>query len=93
MVQAEGLEAVFECLYQAELPVTYDWFINGGIHHLDTPDVSSLLPLTPDATATLRIAAIPGHNNTVVQCEVDIRNGTERRLELSSIATLTVYGV
>ena len=73
MVQAEGLEAVFECQYQTESPVTYDWFINGRLHQLNTPDVSSMLPLTPNDIATLRIAAIPRHDNTVVQCEALVR--------------------
>ena len=93
MVQAEGLEVVFECRYQTELPLTYDWLINGGFHQVDTQDVSSFNPPTLGAPATLRIAATPGHNNTVVQCEAIIRNGTHLRFELSSTATLTVYGV
>ena len=94
MVQAEGLEAVFECQYQTELPVTYDWYINGRLHLLDTPDVSSFSPSTLGAPATLRIAATPRHNNTVVQCEVLVRkmNGPIMNI-LSNNATVRVQGI
>ena len=93
MIRAEGLEGVFECQYETELSVTYVWFINRDVHELDTPDVSRTPP-THGVPARLRIAAIPGHNNTVVQCEANIRNGTDRiGNELSPAATLTVYGL
>ena len=95
MVQAEGLKAVFECQYQTELPVTYDWYIDGRLHQLDTPDVSALLPLTPNATATLRIAAMPERDNTGVQCEALVRrkmNGPILNIPSNS-ATVRVQGI
>ena len=91
MVQAEGLEAVFECLYRTESPVTYDWYIDERLHQSDASGVSSM---THNATATLRIAAIPEHNNTVVQCEALVRkmNGPILNM-LSNSATVRVQGI
>ena len=91
MVQAEGLKAVFECLYPG-VSVSYDWYINGQIHSVDPIFVVARDPLSPGAPALLMIVATPQYYNTVVQCEAHIRNGTGRRFELSSLANLVVQG-
>ncbi len=92
--RAEGLEAVFRCQYQAEgLSITYDWAINNFLVTTDTETVRDRRPSFPGEPATLIILATPQHNNSVVQCQPHIRNGTAIvRSEQSAIATLTVHG-
>ena len=52
VIQAEGLEAVFECLYPGAI---HDWFINGTIHSSNTEDiVATLLPSVNSPEAILR---------------------------------------
>ncbi len=91
--RAEGLEAVFRCQYQVEgLSVTYDWFINNVLVRADTETVRARRPSSPGDPATLTILATPQHNNSVVQCEAVIRNGTDRIFEISSAVSLVVRG-
>ncbi len=93
MERAEGLEAVFRCQYQAEgLTVTYDWFINNVIVRTDTETVRARPPSSPDEQQTLTIVATPQNNNSVVQCEATIRNGTDRIFDISSAVSLVVRG-
>ncbi len=94
MERAEGLEAVFRCLYPAKgLDVTYDWFINNSMVSTDTETVRYRPPSSPGEPATLIILAIPQHNNSVIHCEAKIRNGFDFvRSNVSITATLTVRG-
>ena len=91
--QAEGLEAVFECLYPGE--TAYDWSVNGTILSSLSPNIASdivSIPSVGGSRASLTILARPEYNNTVVQCEAIVRvNGTPD-LVLSDIAHLTVQG-
>ena len=88
-VQAEGLEAVFECLYPRA--VSHSWRINGEFPSDDQfpPDISCTLP-QGDSPARLIIPAIPQYNNTVVQCIALMLRGSNPQ---SENATLRVQGV
>ncbi len=91
--RAEGLEAVFSCQYQAEgLTVTYDWAINNSLVSTDTDTVRVRRPSSPGGPTTMTILATPQHNNSVVYCEADIRNGSDRTFEISLTASLVVHG-
>ena len=83
VVQAEGLEAVFECRYPGE-GVTHTLIVNGSAVDADIPSGGSL--------ASLTVPARPEYNNTVVQCVAFVVVGTVVELKLSDNATLTVYG-
>ena len=90
--QAEGLEAVFECLYPYP-GASHDWFINGTIHSINTEDIVATLPSVNSPEAKLRITARPEYNNTVVQCRVIVEKENNLFMAvLSNITTLTVYG-
>ena len=67
VTQAEGLEAIFECLYPGAL--SHSWGINGMYPADDAfpPDVTRTSP-SGDAPARLAIPATVQYNNTVVQC-------------------------
>ncbi|XP_064387485.1 uncharacterized protein LOC135335828 isoform X2 [Halichondria panicea] len=67
VIQAEGLKAVFECLYPGAL--SHSWEINGMYPADDAfpPDVTRTLP-SGDTPARLAIPATDQYNNTVVQC-------------------------
>ena len=65
MIQAEGLEAVFECLYPGA--TAYSWAINGTFLSVYPPDVVADSP-SGDSPASLTIPATPEYNNTVIQC-------------------------
>ncbi|XP_064388441.1 uncharacterized protein LOC135336525 [Halichondria panicea] len=67
VMQAEGLETIFECLYPGAL--SHSWGINGMYPADDAfpPDVTRTLP-SGDTPATLAIPATDQYNNTVVQC-------------------------
>ena len=82
---------MFECLYTSSsgAVVTYEWFINGVPHGQNNQYVMAQFP-SSDSPASLMIVAVPKYNNTVIECEAAIRNGTERIPELSSQATFTV---
>ena len=90
VIQAEGLEAMFECLYPG---ASHDWFINGTIHSRNTEDiVANILP-SGDSPASLRITARPEYNNITVQCRALVILGQDNvRFMRSNIATLMVYG-
>ena len=89
MVQAQGLNAEFSCLFPGAR--VYSWGINGEFPSDDQfpPDLTRLSP-SGDTPARLIIPATPQYNNTVVQCEV-FGSGLQGDL-LSKNATLKVYG-
>ena len=90
VIQAEGLDAVFECLYPG---ATHDWFINGTIHSTNTEDIVATLPSVNSPEAILRIRARPEYNNTVVQCRALVELGNDMFMAArSNNTTLTVYG-
>ena len=90
MVQAEGLVAVFDCLY----PNTskYAWEINGIFRQPADfpPGIVPVSPLLESQVASLTIPAISEYNNTVVQCEVVVGEGEGHRFKKSNRAMLTV---
>ena len=87
VVQAEGLEAVFECLYPGAIS---SWFVN-GVHQTDMSFPFDVLALA-GPPASLTIPARPEYNNTVVQCEAVVRVGGRPEFVISDNAKLTVYG-
>ena len=60
IIQAEGLEAVFECFYPGQ--AIYDWFINGSLVFTNSPFSNVRLG---EAANRLIILAIPGHCTTI----------------------------
>ncbi len=74
MVQAQGLNAVFECRYPGA--IFHTWGFNGEFPTDDSypPDVTVTLP-SGDIPATLTIPATAQYNNTVVQCRVIVEMG------------------
>ena len=90
MIQAEGLEAVFGCLYPGAF--TYSWTINGTSVSNYSSDIDSNPP-SGGSQASLNIPARPEYNNTVVQCRAVVVVGGRPELVLSDNATLTVYGM
>ena len=91
VVQAQGLNAVFECQYPGAQ--NHNWGFNGDFPTCDSYplDVTVTLP-SGDTPATLTIPATAQYNNTVVQCEALVRDGRVFILELSVNATLQVQG-
>ena len=90
VVQAEGLDAVFECLYPG---ASHDWFINGTIHLTNTEDIVVTRPTVDFPFASLRITARPEYNNITVQCRALIELGQYIFMFVwSNITTLMVYG-
>ena len=90
VVQAEGLEAVFECLYPG---ASHDWFINGTEHLINTEGIVATVPSVNSPVAKLRITARPEYNNAVVQCRALVEVEVDTFMVLrSNITTLTVYG-
>ena len=89
MIQAEGLEAVFECLYPGA--TAYGWAIDGTFLSVYPPDIDTDSP-SGDSPAFLTILAIPEYNNTVVQCRAIVLVRGSILVLLSDNATLTVYG-
>ena len=87
--QAEGLEAVFECLYPEA--ISYGWTINGTFLSVFPPNIVTDSP-SGDSPASLTIPARPKYNNTVVQCRAYVVMGGGIQVLLSDNATLTVYG-
>ena len=63
MIQAEGLEAVFECYYPGAL--YHLWRIDGEYIR---DDQYFTIPASGNSSAKLIIPAIPQYNNSVVQC-------------------------
>ena len=89
VIQAEGLNAVFECLYPAA--TAYSWAINGTFLSDFPSDIVTDSP-SWDSPASLTIPAIPEYNNTVIQCRAIAVVGGSNQVLLSDNATLTVYG-
>ncbi len=93
VVQAQGLNAVFECLYRGA--ITHTWGLNGEFPTDDSypPDVTVTPPSNSGVIpATLTIPATAQHNNTVVQCRVIVEiDGFVEKL-LSENSTFQVQG-
>ena len=89
VIQAEGLMAVFECLYPGA--TAYSWAINGTFLSVYPSDLVAVSP-SGGSPASLSIPAIPEYNNTVVQCRAIVVVGGGILVLLSDNATLTVYG-
>ena len=83
--QAEGLEAVFECLYPGA--ISYSWAINGTFLSVYPPDID-IDPPSGGSPASLTIPAKPEYNNTVIQCGATVPGG----FLPSGNVPLTVYG-
>ena len=84
MVQAEGLEAVFECGYPD--PVSFAWFVNRSFVSAVNPPQN--VTLVGGATS-ISILALPLYNNTVVRCRAtDEDDGVQY---LSNEVSLVVY--
>ena len=90
VVQAQGIDAVFECRYPGAQ--IYNWGLNGEFpaHNNLPPDVTVILP-SGDIPTKL-IIATGQYNNTGVQCEAVIRAGPVFIPKLSVNATLQVQG-
>ena len=91
VVQAQGIDAVFECRYPGAQ--SYNWGLNGDfpIHNNLPPNVTVILP-SGDIPTKL-IIATGQYNITVVQCEaLVVRAGRVFIPELSVNATLQVQG-
>ena len=68
MVQAEGLEAVFECLYPGVL-VSYSWLVNGvGLGSEEFPKEIMATGGSSGNPTQLTIPTSSQFNNSVVQC-------------------------
>ena len=90
VVQAEGLEAVFECLDPGA--VGHVWVING--EYLDVhqfPSDMTRIPASENTPSRLIIPATPQYNNTVVQCVPVSGQGSNMR-EPSENASLQIQG-
>ena len=89
MVQAEGLEAVFECRYQTSVPA-YGWVIDGSVLDLPAFGVVATNPSADSPIAKLTINATSQYyNDSVVQCRAF---DDERGNPLSKSATLKIQG-
>ena len=90
VIQAKGLQAVFECLHPGA--TAYGWAINETFLSVYPPDIDTGPP-SGGSPASLTISASPEYNNTVVQCEAVVRVGGGAKFVLSDNATLTVQGI
>ncbi len=94
VAKAEGLEAVFECQYppvEDGFILSYIWAIDNVVLAVDIPTTRFRPPASSDEPATLTILAIPQHDNSVIQCVAEIRNGINIvDTEVSISANLTV---
>ncbi len=85
MIQAEGLEAVFECLYPGAL--AYSWSVNGvELSSSEFPPEIKRTGGTSGNPSVLTIPATSQFYNSVVQCEVFSFSGGA----FSRNATLTI---
>ena len=91
MVQAQGLTALFKCLYLGAQ--NHNWGLNEEFPTEDKypPDVTLTLS-SGDFPATLTIPATAQYNDTVVQCEAVVRDGRGFISKLSVNASLQVQG-
>ena len=85
VVQAEGLEAMFECFHPESIS---SWFVN-GVYQTNNNFPFDILPLA-GTPASLTIPARPDYNNTVVQCRAVVEVGGRPEIMLSDNAMLTV---
>ena len=92
VIQAKGLEAVFECLYSGAL--SHSWGINGMYPADDAfpPDVTRALP-SGDTPARLAIPSTGQYNNTVVQCRAVLDVGGDAQFVQTCDALLLVQGI
>ncbi|XP_064387523.1 uncharacterized protein LOC135335850 isoform X2 [Halichondria panicea] len=91
VIQAEGLKAVFECLYPGAL--SHSWGIN-GMYPADNafpPNVTRTLP-SGDTPARLAIPSTGQYNNTVVQCRAVLDVGGDVKIVQTCDALLLVQG-
>ena len=91
VVQAQGIDAVFECRYPGAQ--SYNWGFNGEFYtHISLPPNVTVIPPSGDIPTKIIIAT--GQNNiTVVQCEAVVRAGRVFIPKLSVNATLQVQGI
>ena len=93
MIQAEVLEAVFECLHPG--PALHAWGLDGEFLAEDQspPDIARVAA-SGDSPARLIIPATLQYNNTVVQCgAIVVEGGGSFRIVLSNNGTLRVQGM
>lgn len=91
VIQAEGLEVVFECYHPRA--TSYTWVLNGLLpNHPDYPPGLISLGGSWNTSSTLTILARPEYNFTVVQCLSVVEVGGASLFVLSDNATLTVTG-
>ncbi len=92
VVQAEGVDAVFECLYLGA--VTHSWGIN-GIFPADDEFPSDFTRTQPssDTPATLTTPATAHYNNTVIQCRALVEVEGEFVGRLTENTTLTIFSM
>ncbi len=92
VIQAEGLQAVFECLYISAL--SHSWGIN-GMYPADNafpPDVTRTSP-SGDTPARLTIPSTSQYNNTVVQCRAVLIVEGNAQIVQTCDALLLVQGI
>ena len=92
LIQAEGLKAMFECLYPGAL--SHSWGINGMYPADDAfpPDVTRTLP-SGDTPARLVIPSTGQYNNTMVQCRAVLDVGGDAQFVQTCDALLLVQGI
>ncbi len=90
VVQAQGLNAVFECQYPGTH--NYNWGFNGEFPTESSYPEVTVTPSSGDIPAKLTIPATAQYNNTVVQCETVVRAGRVFIPKLSVNATFQVQG-
>ncbi len=92
VIQAEGLEAVFECLYPGAL--SHSWEINGMYPADDAfpPDVTRTSP-SGNTPARQSIPSTGQYNNTVVQCRAVLDVGGDAQFVQTCDALLLVQGI
>ena len=92
--QAEGLEAVFECLHPGG-ETSHDWFVNGTHLSSLSPNIASDIVSSSSvggSPTSLTILSRAEYNNTVVRCRAIVTVNGTADLVLSDIAHLTVQG-
>ena len=94
MIQAEGLAAIFECLYPGA--TAYNWEINRIYPAADAfpTDVTRTLP-SGDTPATLAIPSTGQYNNTVVQCRavLDVGGDAQFVQTCDALSLMLVQGI
>ena len=90
-MQAEGLEAVFECLYPGA--AAYSWVINETLLSLPTPIGIEITNPTTEAPSRLIFQTTSLYNNSRVQCRVliEVGRGVFESI-LSNNVTLQIQG-